>query len=126
MKRIRFGAVLLALLLVLGIGGGAILERTWQIQAENLDKAARLAADGDWAGADALWEEARSQWERHPVWIAALFHHDLIDEIEGLFAQLEVFSAERRAVSFSSTCVYLSRQLESLGKSHSFNLENLL
>ena len=126
MKRIRFGAILLALLLVLGIGGGTLLERTWQIQAENLDKAARLASDGDWAGAEALLEEARSQWEQHPVWIAALFHHDLIDEIQGLFAQLEVFSAERRAVSFSSTCVYLSRQLESLGKSLSFNLENLV
>ena len=69
MKRIRFGAVLLALLLVLGIGGGALLEKTWQIQAENLDRAAQLASDGDWAGAEALLEEARSQWERHPVWM---------------------------------------------------------
>lgn len=126
MKRIRFGAALLVLLLALGICSGALLEKTWQTQSKNLDRAARLAADGDWAGADALWEEARARWERHPVLIAALFHHDLIDEIEGLFAQLEVFSAERRAVSFASTCVYLSRQLESLGRIHSFNPENLL
>lgn len=126
MKRIWFGAGLLVLLLALSLGSSALMKKAWQTQSQNLDDAAQLASDGDWAAAEVLWEEAKQEWERRQPLIAALCRHETIDEIDGLFAQLAVFSAGRRAVSFGSTCVYLSRQLDSLAQSHSFNLENLL
>jgi len=125
LKRIWFGAGLLLLLLALGLGSSALMERIWQVQSQNLDAAAETAADGDWAAAEALWEDAKQEWERRQLLIAALCRHEVIDEIDGLFAQLEVFAAGRRTVSFGSTCVYLSQQLDSLGQSHSFTLKNL-
>jgi len=126
MKRIWFGAGLLALLLILSIFVGNLMHGTWQYQAENLDRAARLASDGDWGAADVLLEEAVREWNRRQLLVAALSRHEEIDGISSLFAQLEVFSAARRAVSFSSTCVALSELLVSLGQSHRFSLGNLL
>lgn len=125
MKRIWFGVALLALMLALGLGSSALMKKTWQKQSENLNHAASFAVEGDWATARTLQQEAKAEWEKKQLLVAALCRHEPIDEIEGLFAQLDVFSETRRAVSFSSTCVYLSRQLDSLGQSHSFNLKNL-
>ena len=125
MKRIWFGVALLAVMLALGLASSALMEKTWQKQSENLKQAASLAVEGDWATARTLQQEAKTEWEKKQLLVAALCRHEPIDQIDGLFAQLEVFFDARRAVSFSSTCVYLSRQLDSLGQSHSFNLKNL-
>ena len=126
MKRIWFGTVLMVFLLILGICSGFLMERVCFAQAETLDRAAELAADSDWAAARALTEQAKQAWDRKKLLVSALCDHATADQIEGLFSQLEVFSAARSAASFSSTCVYLARQLEALGGSHSFTLENLL
>lgn len=124
MKRIWFGAGLLVALLLLGMGSSMLMERTHLAQAENLNRAAQLAADGDWAAARALSEETKTQWEENHFLTAALCSHEPMDQIDGLFAQLEVFSEARSAVSFSSTCVYLACQLEAIGGSHKLNLHN--
>lgn len=124
MKRIWFGVGLMVLLLILGIGSSTLLQRTQQTQIERLDAAARLAAEGDWAAARALLAEAKHEWDKKQLLLAALTPHETIDHMEGLFAQLEVFSEARSAAAFSSTCVYLARQLEALGGSHSLSAEN--
>ena len=125
MKRIWFGAALLILLLALGLGSGALMEQTHQAQAEDLNRAAELAAEGNWTGAKNFTGAARREWDKNRMLIAALSDHEPMDQIEGLFAQLEVFADIRDAASFESTCRYLASQLEALGKSHSFNLQNL-
>ena len=126
MKRIWFGTGLLVLLLILSILAGNLMYDTWQHQSENLDLAAELASDGDWAAADSLLEEALREWNRRQLLVATLSRHEEIDGISSLFAQLEVFSAARRAASFGSTCAALSELLASLGQSHRFSLGNLL
>ena len=92
MKRIWFGAGLLALLLILSIFTGNLMCGIWQHQAKNLSRAAELATDGDWAAADALLEEFAREWDRRQFLVAALFRHEEIDGISSLFAQLKVFS----------------------------------
>lgn len=124
MKRIWFGAALMVLLLILGIGSNTLLQRTQLAQARRLEQTAELAAGGDWSAARALLAEAKHEWDKKQLLIAALTPHETIDHMEGLFAQLEVFSEARSAAAFSSTCVYLARQLEALGSSHSLNAEN--
>ena len=113
-------------LLVLGIGSSTLLEQTQPIQAQRLDRAASLAAEGDWVAARALLAETKQKWEQERAWLASLCTHEEMDHLEGLFAQLEVFSEARSASSFSSTCVYLARQLESMAVSHSLSVENFL
>ena len=117
--------MLLVLLLILSILVSNLMRKTWQHQSGNLDLAAEAAAGGDWATADLLLEEATCEWTRKQLLISVLCRHDEIDEIDGLFAQLKVFSTARRTASFSSTGVVLARLLDSLWKSHWFNLKNL-
>ena len=125
MKRIWFGVALLIALLILGLCSGAVMERTHLTQAEELDRAAHLALENRWEDAAAAFETARNSWEESLPLSAALTDHEPMDEIDGLFAELEVFLQLQDFASFSTSCRYLSRQLEALGKSHSFNLQNL-
>ena len=124
MKRIWFGAALLAALLVLGIFSAALMEDTHLTQATQLNRAADFAISGNWNGAGAAFSAAKTGWDKRSPVIAGLSDHEPMDQIEGLFAQLELFLQMRDAVSFSSSCRYLAKQLEALGKSHSFNLQN--
>ena len=112
------------LLLFLGIGSGFVMERNQSAQAEKLNRAAHLAADGDWAAARTLVADARQQWDRKQLLLSALCSQEPLDEVEGLFSQLEVFSDARSATSFSSTCVYLACQLASLGENHGLSLHH--
>ena len=124
MKRIWFGAALLGALLVLGIFSAALMEDTHLTQAARLERAAELAASGNWQGAEAAFSEAKTIWEKRSAIISGLSDHEPMDQIEGCFAQLEVFLGARDPVSFCGSCRYLVKQLEALGKSHSFNLQN--
>ena len=124
MKRIWFGAVMLAVLLILGFCSSTLMERTHLSQAEELDHAAALALNGNWTEAETALFTARDRWNQRKSIIAGLCDHEPMDQIEGLFGQLEIFALSRDTVSFSSSCVYLSKQLEALGKSHSLNLQN--
>ena len=125
MKRIWFGVVLLILMLVLGLISSTFMKETWLKQSENLNRAAILASDGDWINARNLLAEAQAEWEEKQLLLAVLCQHEPIEQIDGLFAQLEVFSESRRTASFSSTCVFLSKLIDSLGRSHNLNLKNL-
>ena len=124
MKRIWFGAALLAVLLILGFGSSTLMERSHLVQAEELNHAATLALNGNWTEAETTFSHARDRWNQRRSIIAGLCDHEPMDQIEGLFAQLEVYALSRDAVSFSSSCVYLAKQLEALSKSHSLNLQN--
>ena len=124
MKRIWFGAALLALLLVLGFGCSAFMERIHLAQAEDLSRAAELALEGNWEKAENFADAARREWDKKRPLIAALSDHEPMDQADGLFAQLEVLAREKDAISYSGTCLYLARQLEALGKSHSLSLQN--
>ena len=124
MKRIWFGAALLGALLVLGIFSAALMEDPHLTQVARLERAAELAASGNWQGAESAFSEAKALWEKRSAIIAGLSDHEPMDQIEGCFAQLEVFLGMHDAASFCGACRYLAKQLEALGKSHSFNLQN--
>lgn len=124
MNRIWFGAALLAALLIFGIGCAAFMEDTHLAQAAQLDRAADLAMSGNWKAAGTVFSDAQSSWERNRSVIAGFSDHGPMDQIEGIFAQLEVFVKIQDTASFCSSCRYLASQLEALGKSHSFNLQN--
>jgi hypothetical protein len=126
MKRIWFGAALLAALLILGIFSAALMEDTHLTQATQLNRAADFAMSGNWNGAKAAFSEAQTSWDKRSPVIAGLSDHEPMDEAEMLFAQLEAFAKAKEAALYSSTCLQLARQIEALGQSHRLNLQNLL
>ena len=124
MKRIWFGVGLLIALLLLGLLCGFLVERSQLVGAEKLERASAFAAEGDWAAAKTALAEAKQLWNQKRPLITVLCDHEPIEQVEKLYAKLEIFADERSIISFRSACAELSYQLEALGRSHSFTLGN--
>ena len=126
MKRMWIGAALLVLMLVSGILVTEYMERCHQPGAADLDRAAALALEDNWTQAEALTAQVRENWQKTRHLTAALVDHEPIEEIDGLFAEIAVYTAARDEVSFSAVCVYLAELMDALGESHSLKLWNLM
>lgn len=126
MKRMWIGVVLLAVLLISGILVTEFMERTHGPIAEDLAEAAALAMEGHWDKAEALTVKVRKSWEKRLPLTAAFVDHEPMEEVEALFARIDVCARERNRLDFASTCAYLAKLMEALGESHSLNFRNLM
>ena len=125
MKRLFIGIGLLAVILAAGLLIPEYLEFCHEPIIDDLDRAAELAMDGEWERTAYLTERAEEKWqEKRPV-TAAFTDHEPMDEIDGMFAQLELYADAGDSVAFSGTCVYLVSQLDALGDYHELNFWNL-
>lgn len=126
MKRGWFGAALLLVLLGLGIGSSMMMQKLHTPLAESLDRAAEFALEGNWEQAEHAAREAADTWEKMWHFSATVSDHEPMEEIDALFAQLEVYRAAEDPVNFSSACASLSRQIEAMGDAHELSWWNLL
>lgn len=125
MKRLWIGIGLLAVMLLGGFLVPEYLEFCHEPIIEDLDRAAELAMAEEWDRAEYLMDRAEEQWQKKRPVTASFADHEPMDEIDGMFAQMEMYAQARDAVSFSGTCVYLSSQLDALSDYHDLNLWNL-
>lgn len=126
MKRMWIGIALMALVLAAGLWVAEVMEQVHYPLAEDLDRAAQLALEEQWDTANVLAVRTEQTWQKKRPVTAAFAEHEPLENIDALFAQLEVYAVTRDAPSFSAACVYLARQLEALGECHSFTIFNLL
>ena len=91
-----------------------------------LEQAAEAALSEDWETAEALAEQTGVRWVQHRKRAAAFADHEPMEEIDALFAQLEVYRSAQDAVSFAAVCKLLSCQLQALGDAHIPTWWNLL
>lgn len=126
MKRGWIGLGLLLLLLAAGVLSAWAMVRWHSPLEQQLDLAAQYALASDWEQANRMVRDAENQWEKrwHPSAIFA--DHGPMEEIDALFAQLEVYEEEREALSFAALCKELSRELAAMGEAHVPNWWNLL
>ena len=126
MKRSILGFGLLLALLVLGLfTSGRMEKRHAPIQAA-LDAAADSVAEENWRGAGILLQEAKTRWERGWRADAALADHAPMEEIDALFAQVEVYAAARGEAEFAAGCAELSRRMEAMANAHGAQWWNVL
>lgn len=125
MKRLWLGVGLLTVMLLSGILVPELLETCHEAIVQDLDQAAELAMSEQWDSVRRLSDRAEENWEKKRPVTASFTDHEPLDEIDGLFAQLEVYAEAEESVAFSSTCVYLSSQLDALGDYHKFSFWNL-
>lgn len=126
MKRFWIGICVLALLLASGFAVTGFMERCHDPISRELEQAAQAALAGDWTAALAAAAAAREHWERCRDFTAAFCDHSVLEEMDGLFAQTEVYAAGRDALSFAATCAYLSRLADAVAQSHLPKWQNLL
>ncbi len=121
MKRIWIGIGLLLAILVVGLWLGGFMENAHQPGARTLQQAAHFALEKNWNSAEAMAGQARQQWEKKWRVTAAVADHEPMDEIDALFAELEVYAQARNSSAYGAVCAHLASLLEAMGKSHRFS-----
>ena len=123
MKRIFLG---LALLLAL-LGIAAVITVRMDRVYEPITNALRQAAEADdWKKAAFLADQAKTRWEEQRRFTATVADHSPMDEIDGLFAELEIYLRQQEMPHFAATCRHLAMLTEAMGDNHALNLWNLL
>ena len=126
MGRLLLGIGILVLFLIGGLWVGHAMDDVHQAIAQTLDTAALKCLDGDLKGGIALAQQAQNQWDSHWHGTASVADHEPMDEIDGLFAQLEIYGKAGLAADFATYCARLSRLVSAVGEAHSFTWWNLL
>ncbi len=126
MNRSKIGAWLLLALLVLGAVSAWGMGRFSRPIQNQVAQAGEAALAGDWEKAETLACQARSRWEKYRDFCAALADHEPMENIDGLFAQLEVYRQIRDGENFATVCAQLSQDTKAIGEAHSLTWWNLL
>ena len=126
MKRICLGLGILAVLLSTAVLFTVAMNRIYKPIAKNLLSAAQAASGENWSKAEELASAANDGWEQYRNLSAALADHSPMDDIDGLFAELETYLQQREMPHFSATCLHLAKLTESMGDNHAFSWWNFL
>lgn len=126
MKRLWIGIGLLAVILVLGFWSTDRLTQIHTEISEMVMDSGDAARAGQWDRADALAREVKEKWENGWGTSASLADHTVLDEIEGLFAQAEVYRESRRAADYAAICARLAAAVDAIQEAHQISWWNLL
>lgn len=126
MRRTVLGAGLLVVLLVLGLIISWGMNRMQLPLTETLEKAADAALSGEFSQAVDLGNAAKAKWEDQWNLTASLADHAPMDEIDGLFSQLEAYAREEEKTHFAACCWELASLIQAVAEAHSLSWWNLL
>ena len=126
MKRLYIGAALLAVMLAAGICLTAIFNSIHEPLSAQLQEAQAAAVAGDWEKAADLTARSREKWEKYRHFTAAVADHEPLEEMDSLFARLEVLCQLREEDEFAADCAQLARLADAMAESQRINWWNLL
>jgi hypothetical protein len=126
MKRLWIGAAVLLILLIGGILSTSYLCAFHQDLTQTLTQAVDSAQAGQWQQALSLCRDARQDWQRHFRFSAAFTDHAPLEEMDQLFAQLEICQEEVLTQKFILTCTRLSHLSQAVGDSYVPHWWNIL
>lgn len=126
MSRFWIGIALLVVFLCLGVWVTWSMNDIHEPISRTLEEAAEAALAGDLKAGTALAAEALDTWERHWHGTAAVADHAPMDEIDGLFAQAEIYAQTGSTADFAAICGRLAKLITAIGEAHSPGWWNLL
>ena len=126
MKRSKIGLWLLLVLLAGGILSSWGMVRLTEPLGQTMEAASQAALRSDWENAQTLALQARESWEKNWNLCAVFADHTPMENINGLFAQLEIYARSGDAQNFAAVCAQLSEDTKAIGEAHSFTWWNLL
>ena len=126
MKRLWLGIGILAVLLALGCLTAFGVSRLCTPAAEALEQASDAVQTGQWEDALDLAARARRRWERYRELNAAVTNHEPMEEVDALFASLEVYGRRRDILGFADCCARLSSLIRAIAESQSAHWWNVL
>lgn len=126
MKRSWLGLVLLVLLLAVGILSTWGMGRVHEPVCRDLEAAARACLAENWPKAAYHVALARRSWENWELLRASLTNHGPTEEIDALFAVLEIYGSRREDVAFAALAREMAEKIEAVGDAHSLLWKNIL
>lgn len=126
MKRGIWGIGILLGLLAFGIATSVGMRSIHRDIGRHLQLAQTAAAEEQWQTASAEVQQATSAWQRFHTFTAAFADHTPMDEMDGLFAELEVFLQNRESPHFEAVCGRLVLQAQAMADSHGIQWWNIL
>ena len=126
MKRIWIGVILLSVLLVTGFWLSGFMKEAHLPVAQDLRRAGELALEEHWERAEAYASRGQALWKKKWPVTAAIADHEPMDEIDALFAQLDIYARVKDGQAYSALCAHLASLLDAISQSHSFKWWNLM
>ena len=126
MKRVLFGAALLAFIFAAGLWAQNRMAAIHGYEAGLLAQAGREAGEEEWDTAQMLFYRARRSWKDSFRFTAALADHTPMEDVEALYAQLEVFADKHEAPHFAALCAEAATRLEAMADAHLLAWWNIL
>ena len=120
------GAGLLVVFLIFGICLSAAADNACLPTEDLLKQAAEKTLSGDFVEGIALGKEAQSRWEGQWNAIAAIADHEPMDEVDALFAEMEVYATTGEQPHFAACCEALAQRIHAFADAHRFSWWNVL
>ena len=117
-KRFWLGAALLVVFLVLGLVISGSMTSLHADAAETLDQAVELTLDGNFTDACEKAFRAREIWRSVRNFTASVADHSPMDEVEQLFAEMEIYAKTEEKPHFAACCRQLGVMLRSMYDAH--------
>jgi hypothetical protein len=126
MKHVKLGLCILAVLFALGLLLTSCLSGLRRELCGAMNTAATAALEERWEEADEAAGAGHRLWEQRRKFVASVVDHELLEEVDTLFVQLEVYRSQRLTAEYAVVCRCLSRQMEAIGESQSLRWWHLL
>lgn len=126
MVRGWFGVGILIVFLALGFVTAFVMDDAHLPTEELLSQAAEKAVAGDFEGGVALGMEAKSRWERHWNGTATVADHAPMDDVDALFAEMEIYAKTQEKPHFAACCLELAQRVRAVAGAHRFSWWNIL
>lgn len=126
MVRGWLGVGILVLFLILGFVTAGAMDNTHIPTEKLLAQAAETALTGDFEKAVALGMEAKTRWDRHWNSTATVADHSPMDDVDSLFAEMEIYAQSQEKPHFAACCKELSQRIQAVAGAHRFSWWNIL
>lgn len=118
MKRSWIGLGILIAVLLMSFLTARGMEQSQAPIAADLEQAAQLVLEGQWEDACALAAQAQSRWHSRRNATAWVADHTPMEEIDGLFTQLEVLATAGEKADFAATSAQLAQKVTAMSQAH--------
>lgn len=126
MKRGWLGLGILVGFLILGFAVMTAMDNSHLPTVELLEQASEKALTGEFQEGIALGRKAKQRWDRSWNGTAAVADHSPMDDVDALFAEMEVYARTGEEPHFAACCAELSQRLEAMAGAHKFSWWNVL
>ncbi len=126
MARGWFGLAILIVFLILGFVTAGVMDNAHLPTESLLAQAAEKTLNGDFEEAVSLGQQAKSRWDKHWNGTATVADHSPMDDVDALFAEMEIYAEAKEEPHFAAVCRELSRRIQAVAEAHRFSWWNIL